>query len=59
MASQAQAPEPLLSTDVDALLAAAGAVASSRPDREYRNLRGIVGGAAAAIAVLDSELLYL
>ncbi|MCI3270656.1 hypothetical protein [Streptomyces cylindrosporus] len=58
MGSQAQGPELLLSTDVDALLAAAGAVASSRLDREYRILRGIVGG-AAAIAALDSELLYL
>ncbi|MGW6705931.1 PAS domain-containing protein [Streptomyces sp. NPDC054956] len=52
-------PQPLLSVDTETLLAAAGAAAASRLRREYRLLRQIVEGAAAGVAVLDTDLRYL
>ncbi|MGI5459106.1 SpoIIE family protein phosphatase [Streptomyces sp. CA-249302] len=48
-------PRPLLSADVDALLAGADPALG----REYRLLRQIVEGGAVGLAVLDTRLRYL
>ncbi|MFF4351216.1 SpoIIE family protein phosphatase [Streptomyces sp. NPDC001530] len=54
------AAQPLISSDVEAVLAAAGAVVAGLPlGRESRILRRIVEGAQAGVAVLDTELRYL
>ncbi|MFG2873593.1 SpoIIE family protein phosphatase [Streptomyces sp. NPDC048337] len=58
MGLDAPTPQPLLSVDIEALLAAAGEAAASRLRREYRLLRQIVEGAAAGVAVMDTELRY-
>nr|WP_236072025.1 SpoIIE family protein phosphatase [Streptomyces polyasparticus] len=53
------ARRPLISLDGEAVLAAADVAGAWRLAGEYRVLRAIVEGAAAGMAVLDTELRYL
>ncbi|WP_369244141.1 SpoIIE family protein phosphatase [Streptomyces sp. R41] len=54
------AAQPLISSDVEAVLAAAGGVVAGLPlGREYRALHRSVEGTKAGLAVLDTELRYL
>ncbi|MFC7308123.1 SpoIIE family protein phosphatase [Streptomyces monticola] len=59
MGPEVSASRSLFSEHAETLLAAAGAVATSPLGREYRVLRQIVEGAAAGVAVLDTQLRYL
>ncbi|MFK0171241.1 SpoIIE family protein phosphatase [Streptomyces sp. NPDC090306] len=59
MAPDPEPPRSMLSADLDALLTAVGAAAATSDlGREYRMLRQIVDGAAAAVAILDPDLRY-
>ncbi|MFI6493136.1 SpoIIE family protein phosphatase [Streptomyces sp. NPDC050564] len=59
MAPDVPAAQPLISSDVEAVLAAAGGLVAGLPlGREYRILRRIVEGTRAAVAVLDTELRF-
>lgn len=60
MAPDVPAAQPLISSDVEAVLAAAGGVVAGLPlGPESRVLHRIVEGAQAGVAVLDTDLRYL